>query len=412
MVVGITLFYWFLLVFSLPVMGLCFLLGGVEWRTIADIYLIIGLWLVTFSQISLFCSCYLARTYAALTVSYLVILPILATLVYWLTATYRGIDSYFLYHLIMAAPINIILFSLAARKLEHTDNYNDHHQKTVSTLDQILVFDRATFPDSLLAPLAPAELPQGINPVYWKENYYELLGHGAVILRILILLVVVISLPMAFIMFLGDESFYALFWVSCAALITPALGAGSFTREHENGTYQSLAITPLSFPTIFFGKMKAVLRLSLVVIALLAVPLLIGCLAGHVGFLALAQYFLLVMALATFLAMLSLLISANSLSTFSAIVASYLTIFCLFILPLLFYQLLLKIPGLSLPAFLARCGRLTLFSPFAAIFKIRGGDSAATTHLWPLFYTIVAYLASSLVLALLVRIKQWHGKGH
>ena len=398
------LYLLFLLISSLPVMGLCFLLGGVEWRAIVDIYLIIALWLVTFSQISLLCSCYLSRTYAALTVSYLVILPVLAILIYWLTASYRGIDSFFFYHLAMVAPANVFLFLIAARKLGQIDNYNDHSQESIAVLDQILVFDRSVFPDKLLAPLAPAELPKNINPVYWKENYYELLGHGAVVLRILILLVVLISLPMAFTMFLGDQTFYALFWVSCAVLITPALGAGSFTRERENGTYQSLLITPLSFQTIFFGKMRAVFRLSLVIIGLLAVPPFIGCLVGHVDFFSLAQYIALLVALTLFLAMLSLAVSAVTISTFSAIVASYLIIFCLFVLPLLFYGLLLSIPGLSLPAFLARCGILTLFSPFAAVFKIRGLNTATTLHLWPLFYTIAAYLASNLGIALLIRL--------
>src|SRR4051795_4493913 len=65
-----------LILSSLPLMILCFLLGGIMLSEIARAYLILILAAGTFGLISVACSTYFRRTSSALVVSYLVILPL------------------------------------------------------------------------------------------------------------------------------------------------------------------------------------------------------------------------------------------------------------------------------------------------------------------------------------------------
>src|ERR1700761_1079740 len=65
-----------LILSSLPLMILCFLLGGILLSEIARAYLILILAAGTFGLLSLACSSYFNRTSSALVVSYLVILPL------------------------------------------------------------------------------------------------------------------------------------------------------------------------------------------------------------------------------------------------------------------------------------------------------------------------------------------------
>src|SRR5689334_992954 len=65
-----------LILSSLPLMIICFLLGGILLSEIARAYLILILAAGTFGLLSLACSSYFNRTSSALVVSYLVILPL------------------------------------------------------------------------------------------------------------------------------------------------------------------------------------------------------------------------------------------------------------------------------------------------------------------------------------------------
>lgn len=71
-----------LIISSLPLMTLCFLLGGILISEIARAYLVLILAAGTFGLISVACSSFFGRTSSALVVSYLTILPLaIATLV-------------------------------------------------------------------------------------------------------------------------------------------------------------------------------------------------------------------------------------------------------------------------------------------------------------------------------------------
>lgn len=82
--VGVHLGYlvWLLLI-TLPISYLCTLMGGIDAIKIFDTYGIILCALAIFALISLWCSAYFQRTYAALAASYCAILPLLSLLI-WL----------------------------------------------------------------------------------------------------------------------------------------------------------------------------------------------------------------------------------------------------------------------------------------------------------------------------------------
>src|SRR3954449_11503841 len=65
-----------LILSSLPLMILCFLLGGIMLSEIVRAYLVLVLAAGTFGLLSIACSSYFRRTSSALVVSYLVILPL------------------------------------------------------------------------------------------------------------------------------------------------------------------------------------------------------------------------------------------------------------------------------------------------------------------------------------------------
>src|SRR5206468_3256282 len=65
-----------LILSSLPLMILCFLLGGILLSEIARAYIVLILAAGTFGLLSIACSSYFRRTSSALVVSYLVILPL------------------------------------------------------------------------------------------------------------------------------------------------------------------------------------------------------------------------------------------------------------------------------------------------------------------------------------------------
>ena len=77
-----------LILSSLPLMILCFLLGGILLSEIARAYLVLFMAAGTFGLLSVACSSFFRRTSSALMVSYLVILP-LAVLCVWLTRSDR-----------------------------------------------------------------------------------------------------------------------------------------------------------------------------------------------------------------------------------------------------------------------------------------------------------------------------------
>src|SRR4029079_16606965 len=110
-----------LILSSLPLMILCFLLGGISLSEIVRAYLVLILAAGTFGLLSVACSSYFQRTSSALVVSYLVILP-MALVCIALTRTEDTIVRDFVSIAVLppwCVAIWIVVASAVSRRLLH-----------------------------------------------------------------------------------------------------------------------------------------------------------------------------------------------------------------------------------------------------------------------------------------------------
>ncbi len=136
------------------------------------------------------------------------------------------------------------------------------------------------FPDKLFAPPKRTDLMHDkLNPVYDKEMRSELFGQGTLMLRLVIQLSMFLALPlMAVCCFIRPVwiPWYACYVLLFNVLVGPVFAAGSITSERERQTLELLLTTTLSPWEILWGKMLSSLRVSLVLTAFVAWPLLLA----------------------------------------------------------------------------------------------------------------------------------------
>src|SRR4051812_22545984 len=149
-----------LILSSLPLMILCFLLGGILLSEIARAYLVLILAAGTFGLMSVACSSYFSRTSSALVVSYLIILP-LALICVTMTRTDDALvnDSAVLREFVSVAvlpPWCLAIWTVVAilvnRRLLHPPDVGSEGKDVVDEEEEMkyaigVVIDRDLFPD-------------------------------------------------------------------------------------------------------------------------------------------------------------------------------------------------------------------------------------------------------------------------
>src|SRR5580692_1736357 len=317
-----------LIISSLPLMILCYLLGGLLLSEITRAYLVLILAAGTFGLLSIACSSYFRRTSSALVVSYLVILP-LALLCVVLT---RADDSWVQESAILRDFVSVavlppwclaiwtVVAIVVNRRLLHPPDVGSEGKDVVDEEEEMkyaigVVIDRDLFPDKLFAPAKRTDLmPDGTNPVLDKELRSEIFSQGTLMLRVVIQVSMVLSIPlMAILLFLRSDkaSYYVAYVLTFNLLVGPVFSAGSITQERERQTLSLLLTTLLRPGKIVFAKLMASLR----VWTLLAYLLIIAttCLATST---------------------IGLLCSALARKTSTAMVLTYLTLLILFVMPM------------------------------------------------------------------------------
>jgi len=395
-----------LLLISMPILNLCVVIAGVEFWVIMDMYGVLLLCVITFSVMSLVCSCYCQRTYMALAISYCLILPPLVMLAYQFLTQYPQ-DSRFLFFFLIVMPLNAFLFWMAYHRFSILSIRG--WQPKSKIIDEVFVLHQqlpltgkaSWFPSQILAPMQHAEyLPDTINPIYAKELYYEFAGSENIMPRLFILWSVIVSIPIAIWMFLGYPDVYPIFLIASLLLMVPALASSSFTHEYESGMYDILQTTPLTFATIFFGKAQATLRLACILWLVLLIPLLAGVLGNIISLTVFISIVFLSASLVLFLGLISLLISALSLNTMHALVRIYLGLFTICILPGLMGMLLWMLPEFASTAMGQRGYLFSLISPFGPWLQIIAKSSVSfITGLW---ITASLYFCGSIMTLVLV----------
>jgi ABC-type transport system involved in multi-copper enzyme maturation permease subunit len=375
-----------LILSSLPLMILGFLLGGIMLSEIARAYLVLILAAGTFGLLSIACSSYFRRTSSALVVSYLVILP-LALLCVALTRTNDTLveDSAVLREFVSVAvlpPWCLAIWTVVAilvnRRLLHPPDVGSEGKEVVDEEEEMkyaigVVIDRDLFPDKLFAPAKRTDLmPDGTNPVLDKELRSEIFSQGTLMLRVVIQVSMLLSIPlMAGLLFLRPDkaAYYVAYVLTFNIMVGPVFSAGSITQERERQTLALLLTTLLRPGKIVLAKLIAALRVSTVLTFLLTEQLLLAyVLLPELRRLYWTLFVFLAIIAVTCLATstIGLLCSALSRRTSVALVLTYLTLLILFVGPVGV--------GWYLEAFSSitadRLATLTVSSPYSAALSI------------------------------------------
>ncbi len=368
-----------LIISSLPLMILCYLLGGLLLSEIARAYVVLILSAGTFGLASIACSSIFRRTSSALLVSYLVILPI-AVLCVTLTrnedALMRDFVSIALFPPWCLAAW-IILGSLINRRLLHPPDLGSEGKEVVDEEEEMkyaigVVIDRDLFPDKLFAPAKRADLmPDGTNPVLDKELRSEIFSQGTLMLRVVIQVSMLLSIPLMLVLFLKSEntSLYVAYVLTFNLLVGPVFSAASITQERERKTLSLLLTTLLGPSKIVLAKLLAALRVSTVLTFLLTEQILLAYillpeLRGR--FWTLIVFFLIIATTCLATSTIGLLCSSLARKTSSAMVMTYLSLLTIFVFPLgldWYLQGLDRFSPEQLSAF-------TVTSPFSAAFSV------------------------------------------
>ena len=336
-----------LILSSLPLMILCFLLGGLLLSEIARAYLVLILAAGTFGLLSVACSSCFRRTSSALVVSYMVILP-LAVVCLALTRTENTVARDFVSIAVLppwCLAIWAVVVIVVNRRLLHPPDVGSGGKEVVDEEHEKkyaigVVIDRDLFPDKLFAPAKRLDLmPDGTNPVLDKELRSEIFSQGTLMLRVVIQVSMLLSIPlMAGLLFLRPENagYYVSYVLTFNLLVGPVFSAGSITQERERQTLDLLLTTLLRPGQIVLAKLVAALRVSTVLTFLLTEQLILAYILLpelHRRLWTLFAFFLIIATTCLATTTIGLLCSALSRRTSVAMVVTYMTLLVLFVGP-------------------------------------------------------------------------------
>jgi ABC-type transport system involved in multi-copper enzyme maturation permease subunit len=236
-----------------------------------------------------------------------------------------------------------------------------------------VVIDRDLFPDKLFAPAKRVDLmPDGTNPVLDKELRSEIFSQGTLMLRVVIQVSMILSIPlMAVLLFLwsNNAAYYVAYVITFNMLVGPVFSAGSITQERERQTLALLLTTLLRPGTIVFAKLLAALRVSTVLTLLLTEQLFLAYfllteLRSRIW--TLGVFMLIILATCLTTSTIGLMCSALSRRTSVAMVTTYMTLLLLFAGPLGLSWYLQGFESITEQ----QLASLTVSSPFSAALSV------------------------------------------
>lgn len=378
-----------LILSSVPLMILCFLLGGLELSEIARAYLVLVLAAGTFGLLSVMCSSYFRRTSSSLVVSYLVILP-LALMFVTLTRAEDPIVRDFVSIAVLppwCAAIWTVVAIVVIRRLLHPPDLGSEGKEVVDEQEEQryaigVVIDRNQFPDKLFAPAKrPDLMPDGTNPVLDKELRSEIFSQGTLMLRVVIQVSMLLSIPlMAWLLFYQPRltGYYVGYVLTFNLLVGPVFAAGSITQERERKTINLLLTTLLQPAEIVLAKLLAALRVSTVLTLLLTEQLILAYLLVDVLRVRAWSFFIymaIILVTCMVTSTVGMLCSALARRTSFAMILNYFVLLLLFAGPVAVARFLAGFTTISEQ----KLAILSVFSPYSATLsvplRIRGGIS-------------------------------------
>ncbi len=244
-----------------------------------------------------------------------------------------------------------------------------------------VVIDRELFPDKLFAPAKRHDLmPDGTNPVLDKELRSEIFSQGTLMLRVVIQVSMLLSIPlMAALLFLRSDmaAYYVAYVLTFNLLVGPVFSSGSITQERERQTLSLLLTTLLRPGTIVVAKLLAALRVSTVLTFLLTEQILLAYvllpeLRGR--FWTLVVFLLIIATTCLATSTIGLLCSSLARRTSVAMVLTYMTLLILFVMPMGLAWYLQGIESVSKEQLAA----FSVTSPFSAALSVPDAHHAAT----------------------------------
>ena len=398
-----------LILSSVPLMILCFLLGGILLSEIARAYLVLLLAAGTFGLMSVACSSLFRRTSSALVVSYLIILP-LAVACVALTRSDDPTARDFVSIAVLppwCLAIWTVVVILINRRLLHPPDVGSEGEVVVDEEQEMkyaigVVIDRDMFPDKLFAPAKRLDLmPDGTNPVLDKELRSEIFSQGTLMLRVVIQVSMLLSIPlMAGLLFLRSDkaAYYVAYVITFNLLVGPVFSAGSITGERERQTLALLLSTLLRPGTIVVAKLLAALRVSTVLTFLLTEQLLLAYFLLQelrYRFWTLVVYLLIIATTCLATSTIGLMCSALSRKTSVAMVTTYLTLLALFVGPVGLGWYLEGFESISEQ----RLAALTITSPYSAAMSVpmhAYRPNAMSNDAIPIVATVPVHVTSTL----------------
>ncbi len=301
-----------LLIFSsLPVMSVCFLLGGVSLTELIQAVQVLIVATVLFGLIGLCISAISNRSYSATLATYIVILFLSAgpwipamVLANWregafLFNTIRSVSpftamlsisqpdllrAYGQYMASAASPLDIFMrFSSVAMPLliicfivmiKKSETLRPQRREVLIRDRALLARRRRRFPFVLLDPLKEKSMIRRIdNPVSVKEVRNSTMGRAKFMIRAMYLCfifsMILIGLASGSVGVWSPDAIKVVaicFQVGMIILIAPSLTAGAITQEKEHYNYDLLKMTLLHRHTIIIGKIVVPLRYMLFLI--------------------------------------------------------------------------------------------------------------------------------------------------
>ncbi|MEK6247689.1 MAG: ABC transporter permease subunit, partial [Planctomycetales bacterium] len=338
-----------LILCSLPIVMLCVPLGGVSLYEVLAAYLALVVSVVAFGMISVACSSYFQRTVAALTVSYLIILPmaLLGALLWSQLSTvgaFRLVLAVTIFPAFSAVLIGI-LFSATSRRLMHPPDVGSEGKDVIDIEREMetavgMVIQSDQFPDKLFAPAKRNDLiPDDVNPVYDKEMRSELFSQGTLMLRIVIQVSMFLAIPlMAWAFYIQPENapWYISYVLLFNMLVGPVFSADRVTSERERETLELLLTTTVSPWQILWGKLLSGLRVSTVLTLFLVWPVALACLMVSYywsNLMIMAAYVAVILLACLTTASVALFCSVVFRKTSVSLMSAYMIILVMFTLP-------------------------------------------------------------------------------
>ncbi len=354
-----------LMIGSLPIIMLCLPLGGVAIQELLAAYLGLLAAAFLFGAISIACSSYFKRTSASVVVSYAIILPMVVIgCVFWRALADQGFTRLVFTTTILPATSLIVggllLFQTSRRLLYPPDVGSGGSEVTDIENEQDnavgLVIQRDQFPDSLFAPpRRKTLLSDKANPVYDKEIHAELFSQGTLMLRLVIQLSMILAIPlMGFLLFYAPNyaAWYIGYVIIFNVLVAPVFTAGSICSERERQTLDLLLTTTITPWQILWGKLLAGFRVSFVLTMFLMWPVILSFVLNPElarNWPAMLTYFAIVLITSFFNSLIALFCSTLFIKSSVSMMASYMALLTLYLLPIAIFFFLSTLTYSGLP---------------------------------------------------------------